>query len=118
MWFADGRSMTISRQAAGYGQRKLAGRLSRSIPYFGAAIALLTLGSAIRRKGLFRGSIDTALNAVPYVNGMKNAAEVYRGRDFIRDRQRRQAPPAPPTPFAPPVIPITGPATPASRWRR
>jgi hypothetical protein len=72
--------------ASRYGQLRLARRLSRSLPWVGAGLALFTLGSAIRRKGLFGGTLDTGLNAVPFVGVVKNAAEVFRGRDFIRDR--------------------------------
>jgi hypothetical protein len=85
---AHDRSMSISTQASRYAQRRLTRRLGKSIPYIGTAIALLTLGSAIRRKGWLGGTLDAALNAVPFVGGMKNAAEVVRGRDFIRDRRR------------------------------
>ena len=81
--------MSISSQASRYAQRRLAKRLGKSIPYIGAAIALLTLRSAIRRKGLFGGSLDAALNAIPFLGGAKNVAEVYRGRDFIKDRPRQ-----------------------------
>ena len=44
--------MAIQQQALKYGQRRLLRRASRSIPYLGVAVALLTIGSAIRRKGL------------------------------------------------------------------
>ena len=76
--------------ASRYGQIHLAKRVGRSLPWIGAAIALATLGSAIRRKGFLGGALDTALNAVPYVGGVKNVAEIYRGRDFIRDREIRK----------------------------
>jgi hypothetical protein len=72
--------------ASRYGQLRIARRISRSLPWVGAAVALYTLGSAIRRKGLLRGTLDTGLNAVPVVGAVKNAAEIFRGRDFIRDR--------------------------------
>ena len=78
----------MQQQALKYGQRRLLRRASRSIPWIGTAIALLTIGSAIRRKGFVRGGIDSALNALPFVGGLKNAAEVARGRDFLRDRPR------------------------------
>jgi hypothetical protein len=78
--------MTIQQQAMKYGQRRLARRVARSIPWIGAVIALATLGSAIRRKGFLGGTTDSALNAIPFVGALKNAAEVVRGRDFIRDR--------------------------------
>ncbi len=61
----------------------------RAIPWLGAVVALVTLGSAIRRKGLFGGALDTALDFTPVVGTMKNMAEVGRGRDFIRDKRPR-----------------------------
>jgi hypothetical protein len=54
----------------------------------GGIVALVTLGSAIRRKGFLGGSLDTALDMIPFVGGAKNLAEIGRGRDFIRDKQR------------------------------
>lgn len=76
------------QQITRYGQLRLARRLSRSLPWIGAAVALFTFGSAVRRKGLVGGTVDTALNAVPFVGGLKNVAESVRGRDFIKDRRR------------------------------
>jgi len=78
--------MAIPQQAVRYGQRRLARRFARSIPWLGVAFALMAVGSAIRRKGLFGGTFDSALNAIPFVGGLKNAIEIARGRDFIRDR--------------------------------
>jgi hypothetical protein len=79
--------MSIRQQAIQVGQRRLARRFGRAVPWLGAAIALITLASAIRRKGVVGGTVDSALNALPFVGGVKNAAEVIRGRDFIRDRR-------------------------------
>jgi hypothetical protein len=59
----------------------------RSMPWIGGAIALVTLGSAIRRKGMFGGTLDTALDCIPFVGAVKNLAEAGRGRDFIRDKR-------------------------------
>ena len=80
--------MAIQQQALKYGQRRLLRRAGRSLPWIGAAVALVTIGTAIRRKGFIGGTLDSALNAIPFVGGVKNAAEVVRGRDFIRDRER------------------------------
>ena len=80
--------MAITQQAVRYGQRRLMRRVGRSVPFLGALIAIATVGAAIRRKGLFGGTVDTALNAIPFIGGFKNAAEVVRGRDFIGDRRR------------------------------
>jgi hypothetical protein len=71
-----------------YAGRKIARRLARSIPWIGALIALATLGSAIRRKGLVRGAVHSGLDAIPYVGGAKNLAELARGRDFFPDKVR------------------------------
>jgi hypothetical protein len=80
-------TMAIRDQAVRYGQRRLKRRIARSLPWVGAAVAIVTLGSAIRRKGFFGGTLNTALDAIPFVGGAKNLAEVYRGRDFIRDKR-------------------------------
>jgi hypothetical protein len=78
----------MNNQLRQYATRRATRKLTRAIPWLGAAIALMTLGGAIRRKGLFRGSLDTALDFTPVLGTMKNMAEVGRGRDFIRDRPR------------------------------
>jgi hypothetical protein len=79
--------MAMNRQLKRYAGRKLTRRLTRSVPWIGAVIALATLGSAMRRKGVFGGAVDTALDMIPFVGGVKNLAEVGRGRDFIRDKR-------------------------------
>jgi hypothetical protein len=80
--------MTMQQQALRYGQRRVTRRLGRAIPWIGTAIALFTIGSTIRRKGVMRGTADTALNAIPFVGGLKNLAEIVRGRDLLADRRR------------------------------
>jgi hypothetical protein len=57
------------------------------MPWIGGLVALVTIGGAIRRKGFLGGTIDTALDFIPFVGGAKNMAEAARGRDFIRDRR-------------------------------
>jgi hypothetical protein len=81
--------MTVQQQALRYGQRRLTRRFTRALPWIRTALALITLGSRIRQKGLMRGTADTALNALPVVGPLKNLAEVVRGRDFIQDRRVR-----------------------------
>ena len=78
--------MSMRTQAVQYGQRQLTRKLSRSVPWIGGILALATLGAAMRRKGFFKGALDTALDFTPFVGGVKNLAEVARGRDFIRDK--------------------------------
>lgn len=61
-------------------------RMSRSLPVIGAAIAVVTVASAMRRKGVISGALDSILNAVPFIGAAKNAVEVVRGQDFFPDR--------------------------------
>jgi hypothetical protein len=77
----------VTRQLRQYGGRKLSRRLTRAVPWLGGVVALVTIGAAIRRKGFLGGTIDTALDMIPYVGGAKNLVEAGRGRDFIRDKR-------------------------------
>ena len=78
--------MAVSTQVAQYAQRRMTKRMIRAVPFLGALVALVTLGVAIRRKGVLRGSVDTALDFTPVVGTVKNAAEIVRGRDLLRDK--------------------------------
>ena len=78
--------MGVTKQASQYVRGRLIRRLTRSVPWVGAAVAVLTVGAAIRRKGALGGVVDTALDAMPGVGAVKNAIEAVRGRDFIKDK--------------------------------
>jgi hypothetical protein len=78
--------MFMANRLARWGGLKLSRRMSRSMPWIGAAIAIATVGIAMRRKGVVRGALDSALNATPFVGAAKNTVEVVRGRDFFPDR--------------------------------
>lgn len=78
--------MAIGKKVARWGGLKLSRRLRRSIPILGTAIAVATVVSTIRRKGVISGTLDTGLTAMPFVGALKNIAEVIRGRDFFPDR--------------------------------
>ena len=54
-------------------------------------LAIVTLGKAVRRKGLVGGTVDTALDFIPFVGGVKNLAELGRGRDLIPDKPVRRS---------------------------
>jgi hypothetical protein len=78
--------MAIPAQLKRYAARRMTRRLMRSMPLIGSVIALAALGGAIRRKGVVGGTLDTALDFIPVVGGVKNLAEAARGRDFIPSR--------------------------------
>jgi hypothetical protein len=78
--------MTVTRQVSQYARGRLMRRLSRSMPWIGAVVAIAAVGSAMRRKGFLGGALDTALDATPGVGAVKNVFEAIRGRDFIKDK--------------------------------
>jgi hypothetical protein len=80
------RRMTITNRLGRWGSARLARRIRRSLPWVGGALALATVFSTMRRKGLVGGVLDTGLNAVPVVGAAKNVVEVVRGKDFFPDR--------------------------------
>ena len=61
-----------------YARGRLVRRVSRSIPWVGAVIAIGAIATAIRRKGIFGGTLHTALDATPVVGAVKNAIEAIR----------------------------------------
>ena len=79
--------MSMTRQVTQYASARLTRRLYRSVPWIGSVVAVVTIGSAIRRKGWLGGALDTALDFIPFLGGAKNFAEAARGRDFIRDKR-------------------------------
>jgi hypothetical protein len=78
--------MTMTQRAVKWGGARLSRRVARSLPWVGAAIAVVTVASTMRRKGVISGALDTGLDAVPFVGLAKNVVEVARGRDFFPDR--------------------------------
>jgi hypothetical protein len=85
--FARQACMAFITQVSQYARGRLVRRLSRSMPWIGAVVAIAAIGTAIRRKGLLGGALDTALDVTPVVGAMKNAFEAIRGRDFIKDKR-------------------------------
>ena len=75
--------MSITNHIMRWGGARLSRRAARTMPVVGAAIAVLTVAGTMKRKGVLRGGLDTALNALPFVGAMKNVAEAVRGRDFL-----------------------------------
>lgn len=86
--------MGLTRFAARLGASSLVRRAAISVPYVGALVAVATIGFAVRRKGPLGGSIDTGLNAIPYVGALKNVVELFLG-DFVPDRPAPTPPPDP-----------------------
>ena len=67
---------------------QVAKRLAKSVPMGGTAVAVVLVGSDIRNKGLFKGLVNSGIDAIPFVGLAKNAVELFRG-DFIPDKAGR-----------------------------
>ena len=79
--------MAIAENLVCWGKGEFGERCARALPWIGTAVAVALMFDTMRRKGVVRGGIDTALNALPIVGPVKNIAEGVRGRDFIRERR-------------------------------
>jgi len=78
--------MPTTNRLVRWGGARLSRRMARTVPWIGSAIAVATVAATMKRKGFFRGIMDTGLNAIPFVGAAKNTVELVRGRDFFPDR--------------------------------
>lgn len=81
--------MPAYQYATRYAQRRLIGRAARAMPWLGVALAAAAVISTVRRKGLLRGGLDSALTAIPVLGAAKFVVEAVRGRDLFPDRVPR-----------------------------
>ena len=81
--------MTMTQRVASWGGARLSRRVSRSLPILGAVVAVATIVTTMRRKGVISGAFDTGLNAIPLIGAAKNTIEVLRGRDFFPDKLQK-----------------------------
>ena len=84
--------MSVTNRVVRWGGMRASRRLSRSLPWIGTAIALATVAATIRRKGVVRGSLDSGLNALPFIGLLKAGIEVIRGRDLFPDKPGAASP--------------------------
>ena len=85
---------TLLRRAVRAGGSRLAVKVSKSMPLVGTAIAIGLVGYEIKKKGLVRGIVNTALDATPVLGTAKNVIEVFTG-DWLPDRKPSDAEAAP-----------------------
>ena len=78
--------MAKTRKVARWGGARVARRIGRTLPWVGAVIAVATVASSMRRKGVISGALHSGLDAIPFLGTAKNVAELARGRDFFPDR--------------------------------
>ncbi len=64
---------------------QVAKRVAKMVPFGGAAVAVILVGSDIRNKGVVKGLVNSGIDAIPFVGLTKNVIELVRG-DFIPDK--------------------------------
>lgn len=79
----------IKRKLLRAGGWQIAKRLAKAVPMGGTAVAVVLVGSDIKNKGLFKGLVNSGIDAIPFVGLAKNAVELFRG-DFIPDKAGRK----------------------------
>ena len=76
------------------GAARLIVKAAKSTPVIGTAIAIGLIGYEVKKKGLVKGIVNTALDATPIVGVTKNAIEMFTG-DWLPDKPTSQNGPAP-----------------------
>ena len=76
---------TLKRKAAEAGGWMAAKRIAKSVPYVGTVIAVGMVGYNIRHKGVVKGVLNSALDAIPFVGAGKNVVEFFTG-DLLPDK--------------------------------
>jgi hypothetical protein len=72
--------------ASGY---RIARKAAKAVPILGTALAIGFVGYEIKKKGIARGLIHTALDATPVVGFVKNTIELFTG-DWLPDKPVRK----------------------------
>ncbi len=75
----------LKRKLLHAGGWQAAKRVAKMVPFGGTAIAVILVGSDIKKKGVVNGLLNSGIDAIPFVGLAKNAVEIFRG-DFIADK--------------------------------
>ncbi len=75
----------LKRKIIHAGGWQVAKRVAKMVPFGGTAIAVVLVGSDIKKKGVVNGLVNSGLDAIPFVGLAKNVVELFRG-DFIADK--------------------------------
>ncbi len=70
---------SLKRKAINAGGWQVAKRVAKSVPYLGSVMAIGLVGYNVKKKGLFRGVVDSGLDAIPFVGTAKNITEFFTG---------------------------------------
>ncbi len=79
----------LGRKIVHAGGWQVVKRMAKTVPFGGTAVAIVLVGTDIRKKGVFGGLINSGIDAIPFVGLAKNAVELVRG-DFIPDKEKKK----------------------------
>ncbi len=68
------------------GGARIARKVGKSMPLVGTAVVIGLMGYEIKKKGLVKGVVNTALDATPVLGTAKNVIELFTG-DWLRDKE-------------------------------
>lgn len=75
----------ILRRIIRAARARIAVRAAKTIPVVGAAVAIGLIGYEVKKKGLIKGVVNTALDATPVLGATKNVIEIFTG-DWFSDK--------------------------------
>ena len=85
------KKTSLKRKIITAGGWQIAKRAAKSVPYLGTAMAIGLIGQSIKRKGVFKGVVNSGLDAIPLVGAAKNVVELFTG-DLIPDKNGNRQP--------------------------
>ena len=83
------KERSIPRKIAHAAGWQLVKRGAKVLPFGGTVVALVLVGSDVKRKGLVKGVVNSGIDAIPFVGLVKNGIEIVRGKDFIADKEEK-----------------------------
>lgn len=72
------------------GGARVARKVGKSMPLVGTAVVIGLMGYEIKKKGLVKGVVNTALDATPVLGTAKNVIELFTG-DWLADKEQVKA---------------------------
>lgn len=81
---------SLKRKVAHAAGWQVAKRVAKMVPFGGTAVAVVLVGTDVKNKGLFKGVVNSGLDAIPIVGLLKNGIEIVRGKDFIPDKEEKR----------------------------
>lgn len=83
------KKQTFRKKLLRAGGWQVAKRVAKMVPFGGAVVAVVLVGSDIKNKGVINGIVNSGIDAIPFVGLAKNVVELVRG-DFIPDKAEKR----------------------------